>query len=70
MLKTKRRRFEMKKQDLIKVASVIFGIIAVLHAFRLFNRWDANIAGWSVPLWLSGVAVIVAGYLAYRLWKK
>ncbi len=55
-----------------QVTSLVFLIIAVLHAMRLLYGWDAYIAGVFVPLWVSGAAVIIAGYLSYRgyTWKK
>ena len=46
-------------------AATIFSLIALLHLFRLLFGWNANIGGWVVPHWLSWVALIVAGYLAY-----
>jgi hypothetical protein len=46
-----------------RVTAVIFGIIAVLHLLRLIFTWEAQIGGWLVPVWLSVVAVIVAGWL-------
>jgi hypothetical protein len=27
---------------------------------------EVIVAGWEVPMWLSAVAVVVAGYLAYE----
>ena len=47
------------------ITSVIFLIIAVLHVMRIVLGWPAAIGGWEVPFWLSWVAVILAGYLAY-----
>lgn len=28
--------------------------------------WEAVIAGWQVPVWVSWVGVVVAGYLGYK----
>jgi len=50
----------------LKTAGTIFLIIAVLHLLRLVLGWNAVFEGWSVPLWLSAVALVVAGYLAYE----
>ena len=49
--------------------AVIFGIIAVLHALRILLGWDAAIGGWAVPMWLSWLALIIAGYLSYMGYK-
>jgi hypothetical protein len=63
----------MNKQQhktLHHVTAAIFALIAILHALRLFYQWPAMIAGWTVPLWLSVVAVLVAGILSVLLWKS
>lgn len=49
-----------------KTAGVIFGIATVVHLARLIFGWDAVIAGWDVPVWVSVVAAIVAGVLSYQ----
>lgn len=56
---------DMSQHAFNVTAGVIFLIIAVLHAIRLFLRWEAVIGGWTVPVWISGVAIVVSGYLAY-----
>lgn len=48
------------------VVGTIFLVIAALHLARILMGWEAVIAGWQVPFWVSGVAVVVAGYLGYR----
>ena len=50
----------------LKTAGTLFLIIAVLHLLRLVLGWSAVMEGWSVPLWLSAVALAVAGYLGYE----
>jgi len=42
---------------------------AIIHLLRVLMGWSANIAGWDVPVWLSLVAVVLAGYLAYSAYK-
>lgn len=48
----------------LKMVSVLFGIIAILHALRIINQWEAGIGGWNVPMWLSGLAIVLAGALS------
>jgi len=58
---------DINKKNLgLRVAGGIFGLIALLHLVRVFARWDAAIAGFSLPLWLSTAAFVVAGALS--LW--
>lgn len=56
----------MKKYDRIyhKVTVGVFLIIAILHACRIIFDWGALIAGFRIPLWVSWLAVLLAGSLA------
>lgn len=54
----------MDQRSYVILSGVIFGLIAVLHVLRLFSQWQATIAGATVPLWLSGLAAVVAGAMA------
>jgi hypothetical protein len=47
------------------VSAAIFSLVALLHLARVVFGWSAVIGGWSVPMWLSWIALIVAGALAY-----
>ena len=54
----------------IQVTGAVFGAMALVHVARLIWNWPAQIAGWVVPMWLSWVAILVAGALciwAFRL---
>ena len=59
----------MDKNQSLMLAAVIFGIIALLHLLRSILNWPASIAGLNVPVWLSYVAVVVAGYLAWLMYS-
>ena len=60
----------MNQKTFVATAGVVFSLVAVLHALRLLLKWDAVIGGWSVPMWLSWVALALAGYLAYTAFKS
>lgn len=60
----------MEQKTFIKISGWIFGVVAILHALRLIYKWEAIIGGFVLPLWLSGVAIVVAGYLAYQATKQ
>lgn len=47
-------------------AAGVFSFISILHGFRLFFGWEAVLGTWDVPLWVSGLAVLVFGYLGYQ----
>ncbi|HVP46410.1 MAG TPA: hypothetical protein VMT32_07500 [Bryobacteraceae bacterium] len=55
------------------VATVVFGLIALGHVLRIVFGVSFVVYGISVPMWASGIAVVIMGYLAYegfRLTKK
>lgn len=59
----------MNQKSFSNVTLIVFLLIALLHALRLVYGWSAVIGGWEVPMWLSGLAVVLAGYLAYSAFK-
>ena len=59
----------MDKNKSLMLATVIFGIVALLHLLRAVLGWDLRIAGWHVPVWLSYTAVVVAGYLSWHMYN-
>ena len=48
------------------VAGLIFLLIAVMHGLRLAFKWEVILNGWSVPMWVSAVAIVIAAYLAFE----
>jgi hypothetical protein len=46
------------------VAGTIFTLVALFQLVRIFEDWPVIIGDWSVPKWVSWVALIVAGGLA------
>jgi len=46
------------------VAGVIFAGVALFHLVRIFMEWAIVIGNWSIPMWVSWIALIVAGGLA------
>ncbi len=59
----------IQQKTYFNLVSIIFSIIAVLHLLRIILGWHAEIGGWVVPMWLSWVALIMAGYLAFAGFK-
>ena len=60
----------MSKTSFNKIAGLIFAIIAVLHGARMVYGWQAVIGNVTIPVWISGVAFILAAFLAYTAFKK
>ena len=59
----------MDKNQSLMLASVIFGIVALLHLLRAIFGWPVSVAGLNVPVWLSYIAVVVAGYLSWNMYS-
>ena len=55
----------MSQKTFTIIASVIFGLVALLHVLRIFFGWPAVIGSWTVPMWLSWIGLVVAGGLSY-----
>lgn len=59
----------MTQRTYTTVSGFLFGLIALLHAARLLYGWEAVIGNWQLPLWLSGVGLLVSGYLTYTAYR-
>ena len=55
----------MTQKTFTTIASVIFGVVALLQLLRIVLGWPAEIGGWAVPMWFSWIAVVLAGSLSY-----
>jgi hypothetical protein len=55
----------MNVKSYVRVSGVVLSLVALLHVLRIMLNWDATIAGWDVPMSLSGLALVVSSYLAY-----
>lgn len=56
----------MSQKSFASTAGVIFFVVTVVHGLRVLYGWNVVINNWEMPLWTSGVGVVVAGYLAYH----
>ncbi len=52
------------------LTALITTFAASLHLYRLLINGDMIIGTWFVPAYLSGIAFLLAGYLAIFFWKK
>lgn len=63
----------MNKQMFIKVATVIFTIVGVVHLYRAINDLPFVAAGWVVPVslsWFAGLLALIMAYTGWRYWSK
>ena len=49
----------MSRRAYLLVSTVIFSIVALFHLAKILFGWSVIIGGWSVPMWLSWVGIIM-----------
>jgi hypothetical protein len=57
----------MRQKTFSLVVGLIFLLIAVMHVLRLVLKWEVVLNGWSVPMWVSVIAI--TAYLAFESLK-
>jgi CHASE2 domain-containing sensor protein len=60
----------MSHRAFSRVAGLVFLIVAIAHLCRVLLGWTVLVNGWTVPIWMSVVAVVVAGFLAFEAIKR
>jgi hypothetical protein len=53
----------------LRVAGVLFGLMAIAQLLRLVLRPEVLVAGHAMPLWPSVLAVVVLGGMCYWMWR-
>jgi hypothetical protein len=54
----------------LRVASFIFGLICLVHIWRLaMSHFTVQLGSHQLPIWGSGVAVVVTGALSIWMWR-
>jgi hypothetical protein len=54
----------MSDKAFFRIAGAVFGLVAIAHLVRIVMALPVTIGGWAAPMWVSWVAVIVAGGLS------
>jgi hypothetical protein len=52
------------------VAVALFTLIAIVHLLRLFAGWEVVVTGFAIPVWWSGIGLVIAGGLALMVWRE
>ena len=53
-----------------RVTILVLSLVAILQLVRLVLGWEVTINEVGIPLWVSAIAVAVAGGLAVMLWRE
>jgi membrane protein implicated in regulation of membrane protease activity len=52
------------------ITVVLLAIIAVVQLLRFVLGWEVTVNGLIVPVWLSGIAFVIATGLAVMVWRE
>jgi hypothetical protein len=55
----------MDQRTFVLIAGVIFAIVALVHLLRIVMGWPIVIDNWTVPMWVSWIALVIATGLSY-----
>lgn len=47
-------------------AGLIFFVVALAHILRIAMGWHVVVAGWAIPMWVSWIAIPIAGFLGFE----
>ncbi len=59
----------MSTKSFTLTAGFLFLALGLLHVVRIIYGWEAVIAGWMMPLWVSGAVAIFAFFLSFQSFK-
>ncbi len=52
------------------IVVVFLSLLALLQLARFFLGWVVTVHGVLIPVWVSGIAFVIAGLLAVMLWRE
>jgi hypothetical protein len=52
------------------VASVLLAVVSLAHLLRVVFGTQVTVADAVIPMWVSAVAFVVAGGVAFLLWRE
>lgn len=58
------------KKPFTVIAVIAFVFVSLAHLLRFYLGWEITIDGFHCPMWPSAVGAIVAGGLAFLLWRE
>jgi hypothetical protein len=53
----------------LRIGSIIFALFALGHLLRLIKHAQVMIGSHQIPMWVSPVALIIAGLLSIWMWR-
>lgn len=59
----------MKLKTFLGISSGFFLLIAVIHLLRVILNWSFVIGNYTIPNWMSIVAMFVMTFLSFKAWQ-
>ncbi len=59
----------MNQSQYITLSGLVFAIVGLLHLLRVVKDWPLTVGPWEIPLFLSILAILLAGFLAWSAWQ-
>ena len=65
-----RKNVNMNSQNMaLRVGGIVFGIMCLVHLWRIFAHIPVQIGTHDVPIWGSALGAIVSGGLSLWMWR-
>jgi len=58
------------KKPFTMIAVVLLSLIALVQLLRFLLGWEVTLNGVTVPVWVSGIAFLIAAGLAVMVWRE
>ena len=55
----------MNQKAYASVTAALFLAMAIMHLLRIILGWEVQISGLAIPFWVSWLALLITGALAY-----
>ena len=53
----------------LRISGTIFGIVALLHLYRVVTGISVIIDDWTLPLWVNLIGFFATAFLSIWLWR-
>jgi hypothetical protein len=54
----------------VLVSGVFFALLTGVQVLRFLRQWPVRVANVDVPVWVSGIAALIAGALAFWAFRS
>ncbi|MEE9441433.1 MAG: hypothetical protein V3V99_02045 [candidate division Zixibacteria bacterium] len=60
----------MDRKKYCIASGTVFGLVAILHLVRAILGWPFQVGDWMVPIWISYVGFMAAGFLSIWAFRQ